>query len=196
MSTDAHTRLVLVLRVALPLIALGILSTLFMFSERIEPGENIPFAQADVQERVRNQRISQPLFKGVTQSGDELSFTAEQIVTTREGNRAENLSARLQFREGGSMVVIADEGELVLARDHAELSGNVLVQSTTGYRLNSERVTARMSSVDLVFPGEVWGNGPAGTLNAQALRISEGENGGGIVMLFTGGVKLVYDPKE
>jgi lipopolysaccharide export system protein LptC len=45
---DAHTRVVGWLKVALPLIALALLATLFLLADRIDPDDALPYAEVDV----------------------------------------------------------------------------------------------------------------------------------------------------
>lgn len=197
MAADPYSRMVSVLRIALPLIALAILSTLFLVSERVQPGENIPFAQSDVQDRVRDQRISSPVFNGVTSAGDRIFLTAEHMVKLAGGgNSATELLARLDFVEGGSVSFVSDSAVIKIAEDEADLQGNVLIESTTGYRMRSDQLLAKLSEVDVVSPGPVDGYGPLGTLMAGKMHIMTAGTGKNIQLLFTDGVKLVYDPKE
>ena len=197
MAADPYSRMVSILRIALPLIALGILSTLFLVSDRVKPGESIPFAAQDVENRIRDQRISQPVFNGVTSAGDEIVLTAEHMVTlTDGGNSATDLNARLSFQDGGGVSFVADTAIVNFVDDAADLIGDVLIDSTTGYRIRSDQLIARLSRVDVTSPGEVNGVGPAGTLKAGKMRITADESGKNVQMLFTNGVKLLYDPKE
>ncbi|MEM6309803.1 MAG: LPS export ABC transporter periplasmic protein LptC [Pseudomonadota bacterium] len=197
MAADPYSRMVSVLRIALPLLALAILSTLFLVSERVQPGENIPFAQNDVQDRVRDQRISSPVFNGVTSAGDNIFLTAEQMVTLEQGgNSATQVRARLDFLEGGSVSFISDYALIDFPQDSADLQGNVLIDSTAGYRIRSDQLLAKLSQIDVFSPGPVDGYGPAGTLMAGKMRITTTNTGKSVQFLFTEGVKLVYDPKE
>ncbi len=48
MKVDRYSRMVALLKVSLPLIALGILSTLFLVSRAVDPPMTIPFADSEV----------------------------------------------------------------------------------------------------------------------------------------------------
>lgn len=197
MPTDPYSRLVTFLKVALPLVALAILSTLFLVSSRIEPGDTIPFAEGEIAERIRGEQVTGPLFSGLTDGGDRISFTAEQIVTLEsKANSARNPTARLDFATGGSVELVADRGDLDIGKDIATMSGDVVIESTTGYVMRSDTLTARLSLIEIVAPGEVRAHGPGGTLTAGTMRIAEQDGVDGVQLIFTKGVKLVYDPKE
>ncbi len=197
MTGDPYSRLVSFLKIALPLVALAILSTVFLVSSRIEPGESIPFAEGEVAERIRSQQVTGSVFSGVTTGGDRISFSAREIVTAADRtNVAHHPVAQLDFASGGSVRLEAERGDVDLNRDIVTMTRDVVIESKTGYTLRSDSLTSHLSYLDIVAPGEVTGNGPAGTLRAGGMRISEQKDGGNVQLLFTDGVKLVYDPKE
>lgn len=197
MAGDPYSRLVGILKVALPLIALALLSTLFLVSDRIEPGSTIPFADGEITERVTGQQVTGPLFSGTTSSGDLVTLRTEQLVQDSTGaNRAENLSIRIEFSGGGRVALVSDTGTFQLAQSTALLTGNVLIESSTGYRMHTDAMTARLSELDIRAPGEVRATGPAGDLTAGAMQITALGDTQGAQLLFTDGVKLIYDPKQ
>lgn len=197
MSGDPYSRLVNILKIALPLVALGILSTLFLLSGRIEPGSTIPFAEGEITERVQGQQVTGPVFAGVTDAGDRLSVRAKQLKTGASGaNAAKTLTARMELAGGGSIVMVADEATFLLDKDTASMVGNVIIDSSTGYRMISDRVDTLLSKVDVTSPGEVRATGPAGRLTSGALRIAAEEGSDTVQLLFSDGVKLIYDPKS
>jgi lipopolysaccharide export system protein LptC len=75
---NLHSRVVAWLKIILPLTALGILSTLFLFSRTIDPSDAIPYATVDVEERAREPRVTAPAYAGVTSDGARLSMTAAE----------------------------------------------------------------------------------------------------------------------
>lgn len=197
LQPDPYSRLISWLKIILPLIALAILSTLFLLSRNVDPNQSIPFAEGEVSEHIRGQQVTGPLYSGTTEDGDRVSFTAEQLSFSEEaGNVARNLSARLEFATGGSMTMVADEGVFNLPEDQADISGSILMHSSTGYVIRSEVLNARLSRIDMHFPEKVDATGPAGDLTAGALHVTSDENDENTQLLFTNGVKLIYDPKE
>lgn len=197
MAGDPYSRMVGYLKVILPLIALGILSTLFLVSDRIEPGSSIPFAEREITERVTGQQVTGPLFTGATDAGDLVTIRAERLAKMGgESNRAVALSARIELADGSEVVLVSDEGLFRLSKDEADLIGNVLIESSTGYRMRTDRLTTRLSLLDIVSPGEVRATGPAGTLTAGSMQMNRHGESARAQLLFTGGVKLVYNPKQ
>lgn len=194
---DRYSRTVALLKVAFPLAALALLSTLFLVSRAMDTATVIPFAEKEVQERLRDQQITGPFFSGSTGNGDQMSFSAQKLVTLpgRIGaNRAEDVTARLETAEGNTFQMQADVAELDVADDTALLSGDVLMVTSTGYRINTETMTALLSRLDVRSAGEVAANGPLGKLTAGNMRVFSANEEQDTQMLFSGGVKLVYTP--
>ena len=73
---DTHTRVVGWLKVALPLMALAVLSTLFLVADQIDPEDALPYAEVDVEDLAREPRMTMPSYAGITTDGAALSLTA------------------------------------------------------------------------------------------------------------------------
>jgi len=72
-----YTRLVRGLKVALPLIALVLLSTMFMLSRKIDPTAAAALSDRAFRERIDNQQLSNPRYAGNTNSGKAMTVTAQ-----------------------------------------------------------------------------------------------------------------------
>ncbi|MBW4962408.1 LPS export ABC transporter periplasmic protein LptC [Sulfitobacter sp. CW3] len=198
MKGDRYTRTVSWLKVLFPLAALALLSTLFLLSRVIDPGEAIPFAEKEIQERLRDQQITAPFFTGSTAQGDELTFYAD-VLTTPEGkigaNKAENIRVTIKTAQGGTYRLQSGEAEIDLTSNSAQLTNDVVIMTSNGYRLTSDFMTSGLSSLDIESPGRVYGTAPEGTLEAGSMTLSQTENGGATQLFFTNRVKLIYKPK-
>ena len=198
MQGDRYTRLVSWLKVLFPLVALALLSTLFLLSRGIDPGQSIPFAEKEIQERLRDQQITAPFFTGATAQGDELTFYAD-VLTTPDGkigsNKAENVRVTITTTQGTSYRLQSNAAEIDLATNRAELTDDVVIMTSTGYRLTSDLMTSGLSSLDVESPGPVYGTAPEGTLEAGAMTVTQPQNGGATQLFFTNRVKLIYKPK-
>ena len=88
---NTYSGVVTWLKVILPLIALGLLSTLFLFSRARTPPTSLPFFDLALQERIREQQITGPYFVGTTENG--LSLTLSADAARRDGGDLGRLSA-------------------------------------------------------------------------------------------------------
>lgn len=196
-SRDRYSRTIAWLKVAFPLGALALLSTLFLLSRAMAPEAVIPFADKEIQDRLRDQQITGPFFSGTTSEGDQISFAAETMSTLggRVGtNRAEDVTATIQTATGAFFDLTSATVEVDIPGDVARLQGEVSLISSTGYRITMPQLDARVSALDMNAPAQVSATGPLGTLNAGNMRIFSPKEGTGPQMIFSGGVKLVYTP--
>lgn len=194
---DRYSRMIAFLKVLLPLMALALLSTLFLLSQNTEPMASIPFAEAEVNERMRDQQITGPFFSGSTEQGDQISFSAGKIGVADGNDRvtANDISAQIDLSSGARLVFFADLGEVDIANDTSILSGKVLITTSTGYKINSERLVSAMTSLNMDSPDKIIAKGPLGTFSAGSMRLTFSEKTKFTQMIFTNAVKLIYDPK-
>lgn len=196
---NTYSRVVAWLKVLLPVIALVLLSTMFLISRTIDPSRAIPFANVDVDGMVRDQRISGPAFSGVTKDGAALSFqaeTARPLPDRTDGLSAERLTAQIDTPDGARVDIEAADALIDGGANLLSLSGGVVVTTSTHYRIEAERLTSQMDRAVLESDGPVTATGPLGTLEAGSARVAPVEQDASTYLLvFKDGVKLVYVPK-
>ncbi|WP_195820970.1 LPS export ABC transporter periplasmic protein LptC [Roseobacter sp. MH60115] len=199
MRGDRYSRMVAWLKVALPLAALGLLSTLFLLSRVVDPTESIPFADTEVQDRLLNQQISGPYYSGTTANGDQIAFVAEKVLTPNGlggANRAEDVFVKIEMVSGTTVNVTSNKARVNIGQDVADLTGNVVITTSQGYIITSEALIARIAALDLRSPDTVFATTPAGELTAGSMRLMSPEPDAPAQLVFTNGVKLIYQPKQ
>lgn len=197
-SVDRYSRTVAILRVLLPLSALAILATLFLFSRSQDQVATIPFTEADVTARTKGQQVTHPFFSGTTAKGEEIVVTADSArpgSDTAPGD-ADNLSARLKTAGGQLITLRSDSGTLASAGDMARFTGNVRIKTSAGLEMLTEVLNAALDGISGNAPGTVTGSGPMGDFTAGSMAFSAKSGDGDLHMLFKNGVKLIYDPKQ
>lgn len=194
-----HSRLIAWLKILLPLAALALLSTLFLLSRGRDHDGELPFSQIELQERVKEEIISAPRFAGATPQGDLISFTAETAQPDAEiANvaHASNLTAKIDLTTGAHISFQASSALLNTQQEEAELMGGVVITSSTGYTIRSENLKTKLSAIEAETDGPVSGEGPPGTIEAGKMQLTTDPDSDEIHLLFTNGVKLVYQPQE
>lgn len=192
-----YSRMIAWLRIILPLAALGILSTLFLLSRNVDPTQTIPFSQIDLEERARDQQVTAPSFSGATLRGDLIAFTAATArPDPQNASRLEaaELSARINLRGGTEITFSALQGIVDDTADEAQLIGGVVVTSSTGYRIITESLTSGMRELRAETDGKVEAEGPPGQFSAGKMQLTTEGDSGHAQLLFTNGVRLLYDP--
>lgn len=199
MKVDRYSRAVAWLKVALPLAALGILSTLFLLSRVVDPTQSIPFANTEVQDRLLNQRVSGPYYSGTTADGDRIAFVANSVVTPNGftgASDADDVFVKIDLADGGTVNVTSNAASIDVAKDISDLTGNVVITTSSGYVVTSEAITARVTILDVRSPDTVFADTPAGELVAGSMHLSTPEPNAPAQLNFTNGVKLIYLPKQ
>lgn len=194
---DRHTRLVGWLKVALPLTALAILSTLFLVARRIDPEAALPYAEVDVEDLAREPRMTAPTYAGTTEDGAALTLSASEARPAAEGTPAKAAGLRLELAtpDGGQTELLAAEAVMDDATRQVLLSGGVVLTTSSGYRLETAEVAAKLDRTGLESRAPVVATGPAGEIRAESMVLSQdNRTPGAYVLVFKGGVRLVYQP--
>lgn len=198
MDADFHTRLIGWLKVVLPLMALVILSTLFLVARTINPDDALPYADVDVEERLREPRMTAPTFAGLTSDGAALTVRADEArpaTSTGAGASAAALNGMLETPDGATTRLTAGSGQMDPAARQILLSGGVTVDSSTGWTIEGNRLTADMDTTDILLPDPVTATGPAGVVTADTMRLTQdARHTGAYLLVFNGAVKLIYQP--
>lgn len=193
-----HSRFVALMKIVLPLAALGILSTLFLFSGEFDPGETVPITTIDLQQRAEDQGATNATFAGVTRSGDEVLLLTERSRPSAENPRvfiAEDVLAEYRLTSGAQIDVTSRHGEMNQSSNTAALSGNVLMRTTTGYTITTDALNTQFDELFAESPGPVAGQAPAGDISAGRMVLEHNDETGTSHLRFTDGVKLVYEPE-
>lgn len=193
-----YSRFVAFTKVILPIIALGILSTLFLLSNNIDPSQSIPFADVDIAELAREQRIGAPNYAGVTEDGSAISITAS-TARPEAGNpkiiTATDVTTIIEDTAGGRIDMTSKHGMIDSEQQRVTLGGGVRIETSTGYIINTSGITAALDVTSMVSDGQITATGPLGSIIAGQMML-EVQNGPdqAHLLVFKGGVKLVYDP--
>ncbi|TNF12789.1 MAG: hypothetical protein EP320_11020 [Rhodobacteraceae bacterium] len=196
---NRHTQLVHWAKVVLPLLALVLLSTIFLISRRIDPSAAIPYAKVDVEKLARENALTRPEYSGMTDDGSTLSVTAKQARTSPEatgGASADQLAAKLTAPDGHVTDLSSNAGLFRPDLGQVELSEKVAMQTSDGYRVNSEKMVMKTDGSLLSSPGPIHGEAPFGTLDAGSMQMTPTADGKGHDLVFNGGVKLIYQPQQ
>lgn len=194
---DQYSRMVSYLKVLLPLTALALLSTLFLISRNADTQAVIPFADKEIEERMRGQQVTGPFFSGSTAQGDEIWVTAEIArASLEEPLLATDLKAEIRMAAGGTLTLRSDRGSVQPDQDLARFVGNVEIITADGMQIKTEVLKTQLSGLRAESPGEVHANSDLGDLTAGRMEISAKTQGGPVHLLFTNSVKLVYDPQK
>jgi lipopolysaccharide export system protein LptC len=146
---DSYSRLVAWLKFVLPLLALGLLSTLFLLARPMDPERAIPYSEVDVDELAREQQVAAPTYSGMTSGGAAISLVAESIRPAGAGTEtldARTVSGSIEFSDGWTADVAAPAAEIDISNDRALLRDGVIIETSNGYRMETLKRSRQLST--------------------------------------------------
>ena len=193
-----YSRLIAWLKILLPLGALILLSTIFLYSRGPDPIARIPVL-SDGADPATSEQIGAPFYAGTTENGRGLTLAARraQMVAGADGSGviADDLRAVIDIREGNRITINARKGQMNEA-DLLSLRDGVILESSSGYTVRTDGLDAAVDRIAIESTAPVDADGPGLTLSAGKLKVEDTQAGESIQLLFTDGVKLIYTPQQ
>jgi lipopolysaccharide export system protein LptC len=195
---NLHSRVVTFLKVFLPLGALALLSTLFLFSRGVNPHDALPYAEVDVQDRLREPRMTDAGFSGMTQDGSALRFSASDAIPGQNGAaKARGVMGSIETKGGITNEVAAVSVGIDPIGRQILLSEGVELKSSGGMILEMQGLDISMDKTLAQSRGDISVAGPFGQLTAQEFRLSPAQDASNdVMMVFRGNVRLLYLPAK
>jgi lipopolysaccharide export system protein LptC len=194
---NIYSTLVVWVKVTLPLIALGLLSSIFLLSGTPDPDDALAYADVDVNQIVREQRVTEPRFAGVLGDDQEIVLTAAAVSTTGAATdriQAQSIEGRMDLGLTEYMTLQAAHGEFDMAAQLATLTDDVVVQSSMGYRILSDTLVMALDVINMRSPTPVQATGPGFDLTADTMELTGPE--GEAILRFNGSVRVLYEPQS
>ena len=195
-ATDRYSRQVFRLKLALPLVALALMSTLFFVAESLDPDAAIPYADVDVARILEEQGISNASLGGVTSDGVAISLAARKIRTDSSQTvlLGETLTAVLNMPDGSRIDIVSPSGTVDSNTQEVTLDGGVRLESTNGYVVTTDRLVTSLRDATAASAGNIVATGPAGKISAGSMMLVRLESADGHQLVFQDGVRMVYHP--
>ncbi len=197
---NTHSRLVAWLKIILPLIALGMLSSIFLVSRSIDPNATLPYSQVELDARVREPRLTTPKMSGVTTDGATITVEASDMrpsLTDPGAGTATDLRARMVTSDGTITDLAADSGRIDSGTGRYDLTENVVLTNSSGYRVTASQMTGAMDASSLVATGSVAADAPMGRITSQSMELqADPAAPGQYLLVFKDRVRLVYEPSR
>lgn len=189
-----HSQLVGFLKISLPLAALALMSTVFLFARVPTQETTIPYAE--LEDLAREPRLSGAQVSGVASDGSVISLSARTARPVGDLLTAETLSAAIDSADGTHIDIRAGTGEINTVDRTARLTGLTRIETSNGYEMETAGLSANITTGRIISDGALEVQAPFGSLTAGQLIIETPEGGSGQVMLFQNGVRLVYTPQQ
>lgn len=193
---DGYSVFVSWIKVILPTAALAVLSTIFMFSGQVDVTQSLPYAELNVDEIIREQRISAPLMSGVTEDGTAVTLAAAYAVpdkTNPDRMQASQLDAEFEGQDDNDLRISALEGVIDDAGQTAVFSGGVRLATSSGIDMVTETLRADVPKGVVESDGAVIAEGPFGRVEAGKMVLERSDKGAHLV--FSDNLRMIYIPQ-
>ncbi len=181
MRQGFYSRSVYFLKIVLPMIAIGLLATVFLFTtERTIPG-GLNFSPADLDSLESGMQVISPRFSGSSENGDVYSFSASRILPDNPKPKivtAESLSGQISFLQGTTMLLNAGKAVFQLEDRTMNLFDGMTIVFSDGFRAHAEQMFADLRNGSLETVGTVTATSPMGDIEAGKLRVVTTEENG------------------
>lgn len=188
-----RSQLVNFLKIALPLAALALMSTVFLIARAPVTDGDIPYAE--IAEIAREPRVSGAQVSGMASDGSVIEIHANKAQPDGSMIRIEGLAADLNATDGTLVTLRSGTGTIDSATNIAQLAGLTRVETSNGYEMETAGLSADLGTGRIESDGALEVQAPYGQLTAGSLVI-ESDPETGQRMLFEGGVRLLYQPQQ
>ena len=193
---DGYSALVAWLKTLLPIVALGLLSTIFLFSGKVDVTQSLPYTEHKIAEIVREQRITRPYFTGIASNGTEIALSAAYASPQIENAHIleiTDLSVVLRSTSDRMVQVTAGRGALDSATQTAQISTNVHIAALPDFWVTTEALDMNFNQGFISAKGGFQGVTALGAITAEEMHLQMTADDQQIV--FLNDVRLVYSPK-
>ena len=195
---DSHSRMVQFFKILLPLVAIVLLSTVFLLSRSIDTDGGLPFTREGVSDQTDDQIVTLPDYRGTTRKGEEVHILATRAVQGSQNAvpTASEFQGRLGLSDGGEITLDSNSGLIRPDKNVATFIGNVVITTTDGIEVTTDMLNTSLDEIRGDTPGRVNGTGIIGNFSAGRMTFGTEKTDGPVHIIFTDGVKLVYEPEK
>jgi lipopolysaccharide export system protein LptC len=189
-SSDAHSRLVDLLKYLLPASALVLILLVALWPQLIGSYGGLIAPLLDRQlPATEAMRMHEARYVGMTREAKPYEVTAvSAYMNPMRPNRVQldSLAADIPAAGSRDVHIVAPKGTYFRANGKLDLGGGIVLTTSDGYRFQTESAMVNLAGSQVVGSQPVAGRGPAGKLSADRFEIQEG----GKVLRFEGRVKV------
>lgn len=172
---DLRSRIVAILKVGLPLVALAMLSGLFLIQtdDRVGGGA-LTFSTGDLAALGSGLSVTNPILTGTTASDDRFRFTADKVIPDAAPPThasMTNLAGQIALQGGVDLDLSAPAGDLDIQGQQMALTGAVHVETSDGYRMQADGMQIDLGKGVLQSDAANRTDGPQGWIAAGSLLV-------------------------
>ena len=193
----SYSNTVFYLKLTLVFLGLFALVLIFLSAKKLDPSTEIPFAK-DIDFATLDDGLTKPIFSSMTNSGDELRISADQIISTEKKNTAFIKSAVLRvFSDSRSNLFLSSDTALLdKGKKNLTFSENVVLRTDNHMEITAPEIFTALDETLIKANGPIKGLFGSSKLEAGQLDIFREDKSSNLVISFTKGVKMVYNVSQ
>ena len=193
----SYSNTVFYLKLTLVFLGLFALLLIFLSAKKLDPSTEIPFAK-DIDFATLDDGLTKPIYSSMTNSGDELRISADQVISTEEKDTALIKSAILRiFSESGSNLFLSSDTALLnKGKKSLIFSQNVILKTADNMKITTPKIFTALDQTLIKADGPVSGSFGNSDIVAGRLDIFRENKSSNLVISFTKGVKMLYNPSQ
>lgn len=198
-DSGLYSTFVSLMKIALPLGALVLLSSVFLFARSVQIRDTLPEALNHLEENLERQKALSPVYHTTTTDNRPVRVAAAEAeeTSTPDVFYARQVIGSMELRRGGTAVMTATNGRLYQRTNIGQFTDGVTIDTSDGYRFVSDTLETDIAQEAARSDTPVLVTGPFGRLEAGAMEIhprNDPEDRPRAV--FTGGVRVLYAPNN
>ena len=193
----SYSNTVFYLKLVLIFLGLFALLLIFLSAKKFDPSPEIPFAK-DIDFATLNNGLTKPVYSSVTNSGDEIRISADQIISTGEKDTALIKSVIVTiFSYSGSNLFLSSDTALLNKRNQELIfSKNVILKTDNKIEITAPKIITALDKTLIQARGPIKGLFGNSNIEAGQLDIFRKNKSSNLVISFTKDVKMVYDANQ
>ena len=191
----SYSNTIFYLKVTLVFMGFFALVLIFLSAKKLDPSTEIPFAK-EIDFATLDDGLTKPLYSSMTNSGDELHISADQVISTEDKDAALIKSATLKiFSDSGFNVFLSSDTALLnKGKKNLIFSKNVILKTDNKMKITAPEIFTALDQTLIKAEGPVRGSFGNSKIEAGQLDIFKENKSSNLVISFTKGVKVVYNP--
>ena len=198
-ALSRYSRRVRWMKVVLPVGALLLIGAIFLAGRSGEPPAGLLSAE-EIATLSAGLRLESPRFAGRMETGEPFilrAAAAEPEGAAPDVIHLEAPDGEITLSDGRLLTARSETGVMRREAERLRLDGAVTIETSDGYRFESERLLLDLAERRARSPVPVRGTGPPGSIEAGRMRVLDGGKGASEArILFEGGVRVVFIPRE
>ncbi len=196
-ADNAYSQFVALAKIVLPVVGLGLLSSLFLLSNENSEGGDLPFSEVELEEIVETQSVFGPRYNTVLDNGASVTLnarTARPVLTSPGEYRAFDLTGQMTTVSGE--VITLEGGAAHISQDTkiATIEDGLRIVHSDGYVLTARGGASSFDGLRAQSEGDVVITGEDIVIAAERAEITADPETEAQVIVFSGGVRVLYTP--